>query len=57
VALRALGSDKDDDDATVTLTLPAASETLPDTPDVITGGVTTGNVHIPKPPSRAPSLG
>jgi serine/threonine protein kinase len=57
VALRALGSDKDDDDATVTLTLHAASETLPDTPDVITGGVTTGNVHIPKPPSRAPSLG
>lgn len=56
VALRALGSDKDDDGA-MTLNLPAPSEPATDTPDVITGGVTTGNVHIPEPPSRAPSLG
>lgn len=56
VALRALGSDKDDD-GTLTLNLPTTHEAQVDTPDVITGGVTTGNVHIPEKPSRAPSLG
>lgn len=56
VALRALGSDKDDE-GSLTLNLPAGNGMQMDTPDVITGGVTTGNVHIPEPPSRAPSLG
>jgi serine/threonine protein kinase len=26
-------------------------------PDMVTGGTTTGNVHIPSPPTRAPRLG
>ncbi|MFP5316578.1 MAG: protein kinase domain-containing protein, partial [Actinomycetes bacterium] len=55
LALR-VGSDKDDDGA-VTLNLPTPDDAQADTADVSTGGVTTGNVHIPAPPSRAPSLG
>ncbi|KRF05716.1 serine/threonine protein kinase [Arthrobacter sp. Soil782] len=55
LALR-VGSDSDKDGGMI-LNLPPSSEIQADTPDVITGGVTTGNVHIPEPPSRAPSLG
>ncbi|GAB3532343.1 hypothetical protein GCM10027403_04440 [Arthrobacter tecti] len=55
VALRSWESHKDDDAAPLTLShsVPAEDEAH----EVVTGGVTTGNVHIPEPPSRAPSLG
>ncbi len=36
---------------------PAAAPGAQDDGDVSTGGITTGNIHIPEPPSHAPSLG
>ncbi|WP_323958724.1 protein kinase [Arthrobacter sp. JZ12] len=56
VALRAMESEKDDDGGEPLPPMPQL-DAKPDIPEVVTGGVTTGNVHIPEPPSRAPSLG
>ncbi|WP_091603567.1 serine/threonine-protein kinase [Arthrobacter koreensis] len=37
--------------------IPHADDEEPDAEEVCTGGVTTGNIYIPLPPTHAPSLG
>ncbi|WP_035776634.1 serine/threonine-protein kinase [Arthrobacter sp. H5] len=58
VALRAHVNETADDDG-VPASMPPAPLNPPsaDSPDTWTGGVTTGNLHIPEPPAQAPSLG
>ena len=48
-ALRSLGTEAE---------MPARAAADPDTADdVVSGGITTGNIYIPLPPAHAPSLG
>ncbi len=57
LALRNWESDRDDDVAPVAFSRPTPVPADIEGLDIVTGGITTGNVHIPEPPSHAPSLG